>query len=104
VNLLVLANPTEISDIDSLEAAQDTPGPSRTKKTKETKKPEEFKDIDRKSTRMDSITPDEEGAEYEKQQVKVPPPRDEVDSSKKRKVSPLKSSSRKKPRTSVTKM
>jgi hypothetical protein len=47
---------------------------------------------------------DEEGAEFEKQQVEVLPPRDEADSSKKRKVSPLKSSSRKKPRTPVTKM
>ena len=52
---------------------------------------------------MDSITPDEEG-DIETQKFKVPLPRDEEDSSKKRKVSPLKSSSRKKPRIPVTKM
>jgi hypothetical protein len=103
-DLLVLVDPIEISDIDSLEAAQDTPGPNRIKKTKETKNPEEVQDIDNRSVRTTSITSDEEGddeegAEYEKQQVEVPPPRDEADSSKKMKVSPLKSSSRKKPRT-----
>ena len=54
---------------------------------------------------MTYTTPDEEGDDEEEQQkVKVPPPRDEEDSSNKRKVSPLKSSSKKKPRTSVTKM
>jgi hypothetical protein len=53
---------------------------------------------------MDSITPDEEGTETEQQKVEVPLPRDEEDSSNKRKVSPLKSSSRKKLRTPITKM
>jgi hypothetical protein len=52
---------------------------------------------------MSSITPDEEG-DTKTQKVEVPPPRDEEDSSKKRKLSPLKSSSIKKPRTPVTKM
>jgi hypothetical protein len=66
------------------------------------KKPEEVQDIDRKIVRTVSITPDEEGVKSEQQQVEVPPPRDEADLSKKRKVSPLKSSSRKKPRTPVT--
>jgi hypothetical protein len=47
---------------------------------------------------------DEEGIETEQQKFEVPPPRDEEDSLKKRKVSPLKSSSRKKPRTPITKM
>ena len=109
MDLLVLANPAEISDIDRPEVVQDTPGPSRTKNTKEMKKLEEVQNIYSGPIRTNSITPDEEGddeegEEFEQQQVKVPPPRDEADSSKKRKVSPLKSSSRKKPRTPVTKM
>jgi hypothetical protein len=58
---------------------------------------------------MPSITPDEEGddeegTETKQQKVEVPLPRDEEDSLKKMKVSPLKSSSRKKLRTPVTKM
>jgi hypothetical protein len=104
-DLLIPANPAELSDVDSPEAAQDTPGPSKTKK------PEEVHDVDSASVRTASITPDEgddgeeiEGTEIEQQKGEVPPPRDEEDSSKKRKVSPLKSSSRKKPRTPVTKM
>ena len=104
MDLLVSTDPAKISDIDSPEAAQDTPGPSRKKKTKYAKKLEEVQDIDRRFVRTTSITPDEEGEESEQQQVKVPPPRDEAHSSKKRKVSPLKSSSKKKPRTLVTKM
>jgi hypothetical protein len=34
-DLLIPANPVEISDIDNPETGQDTPGPSRTKKTEE---------------------------------------------------------------------
>jgi hypothetical protein len=104
-DLLIPANPTELSDIDSPETVPDTPGPSKMKK------PEEVHEVDSASVRTASITPDEggdgeeiEGAEIEQQKGEVPPPRDEEDSSKKRKVSPLKSSSRKKPRTPVTKM
>jgi hypothetical protein len=104
VDLLISEDPAEISNIDSPKAAQDTPGPSRTKKTTEMEKPEEVQYIDNRSVRMTSIMPDEEFAESKKQQVEVPPPRDKADSSKKRKVSPLKSSSIKKPRTPVTKM
>jgi hypothetical protein len=105
VDLLIPANPVELSDVDSPEAAQDTPRPSKTKK------PEEVHDVDNTSVRTASISPDEggdgeeiEGAEIEQQKGEVPPPRDEEDSSKKQKVSPPKSSSRKKPRTPVTKM
>jgi hypothetical protein len=96
-----------MSNINSPETAQDTPGPSKTKKAKMTKKTEEVQDVDSLSVRTASITPDEEGddeEDTETRKVKVPPPRDEEDSSKKMKVSPLKSSSRKKPRTPVTKM
>jgi hypothetical protein len=104
-DLLIPVNPTELSDIDSPETVLDTPGPRKMKK------PEEVHEVDSASVRTASITPDEggdgeeiEGAEIEQQKGEVPPPRDEEDSSKKRKVSPLKSSSRKKPRTPVTKM
>jgi hypothetical protein len=103
-DLLVSVDPTQISNINNPKAAQDTPGPSRTKKTKEMKKPKEVQDIDSKSLRTTSIMLDEEGVEFEQQQVEVLPPRDEAHSSKKRKVSPLKSSSIKKPRTPVTNM
>jgi hypothetical protein len=107
VNLLVPTDPIEMSNIDSPETAQDTLGPSKTKKEKSTKKTEELEDVDSLSIRMDSITPDEVGDDEEgteTQRVEVPLPQDEEDSLKKRKVSPLKSSSRKKPRTPVTKM
>jgi hypothetical protein len=74
-----------------------------------TKKTKQVQDVDSLSVRTTSITPDEEGddeqgIEIEQQKFEVPPPRFEEDSSKKRKVSPLKSSSRKKPRTPVTNM
>jgi hypothetical protein len=103
VDLLVSADPVEMSDIDSPKTTQDTPGPSKIKKAKMTKKTEEVQDVDSLSVRMASITPDEEG-DTETQKFEVPPPKDEEDSLKKRKVSPLKSSSKKKPRTPITKM
>jgi hypothetical protein len=93
-DLLIPANPTELSDVDSPETVLDTPGPSKMKK------PEEFHKVDSTSIRTASITPDEagdgeevEGAEIEQKEGEVPPPRNEEDSSKKRKVSPLKVSS-----------
>jgi hypothetical protein len=104
VDLFVSADPTEMSNINSPETMQDTLGPSKTKKAKTTKKSEKVQDVDSLYIRTTSITPDEEGIETEQQRVEVPLPRDEEDSSKKRKVSPLKFSSRKKPRTLVTKM
>jgi hypothetical protein len=61
MDLLIPADPTEVSDIDSPEAVQNTPGPSKTKKTKKTKKTEEVQDIDSLSVRMASITPDQGG-------------------------------------------
>ena len=105
VDLLIPMNPTELSDIDSPETIPDTLGPRKTKN------PEEVQKVDSAYVRTASITPDEggdgeeiEGAKIEQQKGKVPPPRDEEHSLKKRKVSPLKSSSEKKPRTPVTKM
>jgi hypothetical protein len=41
-DLLISADPIEISNIDSLEAAQDTPRPCKTKINKKTKKDEEI--------------------------------------------------------------
>ena len=64
MDLLVLADPIEMYNIDSLETAQDTPGPSKTKKAKMTKKTGEVQDVDNLSIRMTSITPNEEG-DYE---------------------------------------
>jgi hypothetical protein len=107
VDLLVLADPTEMSDINSPGTVQDAPGPSKTKKVKMMKNTEEVQDVDNLSVRTTSITPNEEGddeEDTETRKVEVPPPSDEEDSSKKREVSPLKSSSIKKPRTLVTKM
>ena len=99
-NLLVLADPAELSDIDIPEAAQNTLGPSKTKKTTKMKKDEEIQDIDNKSIRTTSISPKQEGNDEEFEQRLE----DEEDTLKKRKVSPLKPSSRKKPGTLVTKM
>jgi hypothetical protein len=59
-DLLVPTNPVDISDIDSPDAMQDTPGPSKmnkTKKTNETKKVEEVQDVDSYSVKTASITP-----------------------------------------------
>ena len=64
VDLLVAADPADISDISSPEVAQDTPGSSKmqkTKKTKEMKKTEEVQDVDSFSIRKTSIALDEEG-------------------------------------------
>ena len=55
VDLLILVDPMEISDIDSLENAQDTPVPSRTKKTKE------VQDLDSASVKTTSISPEKGG-------------------------------------------
>jgi hypothetical protein len=105
VDFLIPYNPMELSNVDSLKVAQDTPRSSKTKK------PVEVQDIENTYMRTASISPNEggdrkdiKGAKIEQQKGEVPPPRDEEDSLKKRKVSPPKSSSRKKPITPVTKM
>jgi hypothetical protein len=94
----------ELSDIDSPEAAHDTPGPSKTKKN------EEAQDVSSTSVKTASISPEQggdggeiDGAEVEQKKGEVTPPRDEEDPSKKRKVSPLKPSSRKKSKATRTK-
>jgi hypothetical protein len=54
-NLFIPTNPVELSIVDILEAAPDTPGPSKTKK------PKEVHDVDNTSLRTVSISPDEGG-------------------------------------------
>jgi hypothetical protein len=54
-DLLVPADHTEMSDIDSLEAVHDTPGPSKTKKN------EEAQDVSSTSVKNASISPEKGG-------------------------------------------
>jgi hypothetical protein len=101
-DLLVGADPTDISDIDSPTATQDTPGPSKakkTKKTEETKKPDDVQDVDSRSVRTTSITPDQGGNDEDFQEVEQ---KLETEVLKKRKGSPSKSSSKKKEKVTMT--
>jgi hypothetical protein len=105
-DLLIAANPVDISYISSPEATQDTPRPSKTKKTKKTKeikKTEEVQDVDSHSVRTASITPDEEGNDEDLEKVEQQP-ENEVEVLKKRKGSPSKSSIKKKAKATMTKM
>jgi hypothetical protein len=104
-DLLIPADPTEISDIDSPETTQDTLGPSKTKKI------EEVQDLDNSSVNTASISPEKggdggeiDGTEVEQKKGEVTQPRDEEDPSKKKKVSTLNPSSQKKSKASMTKM
>jgi hypothetical protein len=99
------SRPLEISDIDSPETTLDIPGPSKTKKT------EEAQDVRSTSVKAASISPDQGGdgkviddTKIKQNKGEVTPPRDEEDPSKKRKVSHLKPSSRKKSKASMNKM
>jgi hypothetical protein len=103
-DLLISADPVEISDIDSPELVHDTPGPSKTKED------EEVQDVNSTSTKTTSISPAQGGdggepgnTEVEKNKGEVTPPREEEDPSKKRKVTPPKPSSRKKAKATRTK-
>jgi hypothetical protein len=93
--LLILAKPEELSNVDSLEVAQDTPGPSKTKK------PEEVQDVDNTSVKTASMSPEQGGAGEEIGKETLH--KDEEDPLKKRKVSPQNSSSRKKTKETKTK-
>jgi hypothetical protein len=97
VDLLVVVDPVEMSDVDSPEAMSDTPG------LRKTKKDVEVQDIHITSMKTASLSPatggdDEElgGKEFEQSKGEVTPPRDEADPSKKRKITPPRPSSRKK--------
>jgi hypothetical protein len=105
VNLLILVDLVDMSDIDSPEAVHDTPGPNKTKKN------EEAQDVSSTSVKTASISlvqggdgKEIDGTEVELKKGEVTPPRDEEDPSKKRKVSPLKPSYRNKSKASMTKM
>jgi hypothetical protein len=96
VDLLIPADPAEISNIDSPKSAQDTPRPSKTKKT------DEVQDLSSASVKTASMSLEKggdgeeiDGPEVEQRRGKVTLPRDEEDPTKKRKVSPQKPSSRK---------
>jgi hypothetical protein len=52
VDLLIPADPVELSDVDSPEAVRDTPGPSKTKKN------EEAHDVHSTSAETPSISPE----------------------------------------------
>jgi hypothetical protein len=58
-DLLIPADPAEISDIDSPETASDTPEPSKIKKT------EEVHDLDNASMKTASISPEQGGDDAE---------------------------------------
>jgi hypothetical protein len=97
-------------ELDRSKAAHkehDTPITSRRKKI------EEVQDLSNTSEKTSSVSLDREGGdeveeingkEDEHKQGEVTPPRDEADPLKKRKVSPLKPSSWKKSRATLTKM
>jgi len=55
VDLLILADPIKLSDVDRLEAVHDTPGPRKTKKN------DEPRDIDSSSIDTSSISPEKGG-------------------------------------------
>jgi hypothetical protein len=103
-DLLVPADPVEMSNVDSPETASNTIGPSKIKKT------EEFHDLDSASAKTTSISLEQggygreiDGTEVEQKKGEVTLQRDEEDPSKKRKVSPPKPSSRKKMKSTRTK-
>jgi hypothetical protein len=89
IDLLIPADPTEISNIDNPKDAQDMPRPSKTKKT------DELQDLSSASVNIASMSLEKggdgeeiDGPEVEQRRGKVTLPRDEEDPSKKRKVSP----------------
>jgi hypothetical protein len=104
-DLLILADPAEISDIDSPKATQDAPGPNKTKKT------DEVQDLSSALVTTASMSPEQggdgkeiDGTKYEQRKGEVTPPRDKEDPSNKRKVSPPKPSSWKRSKSPITKM
>jgi hypothetical protein len=103
VDLLISADPAEMSDIDNPEAAHDKPRPSKTKKTKKSKNDEEIQDVDNRSIRTASITPEQGGNGEDLEEVEQRP-EDEVEILKKRKGSPPEPSSQKKSKAPVTKL
>jgi hypothetical protein len=85
-DLLVPADPAEISDVDSLETAQDLPEPSMRQKISE------VKDLSSASVKTASITSEKEGDGEELEEVEQKS-KDEAELLKKRKGSPQKPTS-----------
>jgi hypothetical protein len=99
VDLLIPTDPTEISDINNPKTAQDTPEPSRTKKTKE------VQELDNASVKTASISPEQGGAGKNLDDKEVEQKQGyKVDPLKKRKGLPSKPSSRKKAKAIMTKI
>jgi hypothetical protein len=88
-----------MSDIDSPETGLDTTEPSKINKT------EEVDNLDNAYVKTASISFEQggDGTKVDQNKGEVTLPRDEEDPSKKRKVSPLKTSSRKKMKATRTK-
>jgi hypothetical protein len=102
-NLLIPVDPTKVSNIDNPKAAQNTPGPNKTTKTKQTKKDEEIQYVDSRSVRTASITPEQGGNGEDLEEFKQRPG-DKVEIIKKRKGLPPEPSSWKKSKAPMTKM
>jgi hypothetical protein len=101
--LLVAVEPTEMSDVHSPEAMSDTPRPRKTNKDYE------VQDVHSTSTKTTSITPAQGGdgeelggIESEKNKGEVTPPREEEDTSNKRKITPPNPSSQNKTKATRT--
>jgi len=91
VDLLVSADPADMSDEEIAEAMMDTPTPSRNKKDYE------VEDVPSTSTKTTLISPTQGGdgdkiggTEVEKNRGEATPPREEEDPSMKRKMTPPK--------------
>jgi hypothetical protein len=102
-DLIVAANPTDMSDEESLEAMPNTPGPSRNKKD------DDVEDVPSISTKTASILPAQGGdgdklggTEVEKNRGEVTAPREEEDTSMKRNMKPPKPSPRNKSKATRT--
>jgi hypothetical protein len=102
-NLLVTADPAEMSDVDSPESMPDTPRPNKTKKD------DEVQYVHSTSMKTTSISPTQGGdgeelggIEVEQNKGKITPPREEEDPSNKRNITPTNPSSQKKTKATWT--
>jgi hypothetical protein len=103
VNILVAADPTDMSDVESTEAMSDTP------RQRKTKKDYEVEDIPSTSTKTTLVSPTQGGdgdelggTKFEQNKGEVTPPREEEDPSMKRNITPPKPSSQNKAKVTQT--
>jgi hypothetical protein len=103
IDLLVAADPTDMSDKESPKSMPDTLGPSKTKKD------DKFEDVPSMYIKTTLISPAQGGdgnelggTEVEQNRGEVTPPREEEDPSMKIKITPPNPSSRKKARATRT--